>query len=510
MLPILTPAESAELDRASAARGLGVETLMENAGRAVARACVDVAGGAYGRRAAIVCGKGNNGGDGFVAARHLSRLGVGVTALVLDDPAFLTGAALANFRRYAWAGGRWKAFTEPVAAREIQRADVVVDALFGTGFRGRAEGRHARAIQLINELADAVVAVDIPSGVEGETGAVRGDAVFADLTVAMGALKPGVVFHPGAGRAGLVDVADIGFPPALVTSDLWMVEGEDVAALLPRRPAESHKRDAVVLILAGSRSMTGAPTLAGAAAYRAGAGLITLAVPEGILPVVQGTIQEATFLPLPQTSSGSAAEDAFGPVMERSANVQALAIGPGLSTDPSTGELVRRLVAESPIPVVLDADGLNAFAGRAALLAERASDLVITPHAGEFGRLAGLSSQEVLEDRLGHTRKAAREFRCPVLLKGSRTVVVDRDGRARVSGSGGSVLATAGTGDVLTGVIAGLIARGLDASDAAVAGAYVHGVAGALCAADLGEGTVASDVMSRLPRAMALTARLGT
>ena len=231
MLPILSPAESAELDRLSAERGVTVESLMENAGRAVAKAAVDLADGAYGRRAAVVCGKGNNGGDGLAAAWHLSRWGMGVTVVLLHAPGAFQGPARSNLERFASSGGRWRVFSEAVLAREIDRADVVVDAVFGTGFHGRPDGSFARAIELINERAGSVVSVDIPSGVEGESGAVRAEAVFADVTVTMGALKPGVVFHPGAEYAGVVEVADIGFPPDLLKSDLLMMEGTDVGAL---------------------------------------------------------------------------------------------------------------------------------------------------------------------------------------------------------------------------------------------------------------------------------------
>jgi hydroxyethylthiazole kinase-like uncharacterized protein yjeF len=507
VLPILTPAESAELDRASAQRGITVEALMDRAGRAVARSGVDLAGGAYGKRAVVVCGKGNNGGDGLVAARRLSRWGMGVTVIMLEHPEAFRGAARSSFRIFAASGGRWRPLTDAALVRGLGRADIVIDAMFGTGFRGKPEGDIARAIELVNAGTAPVLAVDIPSGVEDETGLVQGEAVFADLTVTLGALKPGVVFHPGAEHAGTVEVADIGFPEDLVTSDLLMVQAQDVAGLLPRRPPESHKRDAVVMVLAGSRAMTGAPVLTATAAYRAGAGLVTLAVPEGILTVVQEGIAEATFLSLPETEEGTMDERAWQPLRERLSDVDAVAVGPGLTTNRSTVELVRRLVAECPVPLVLDADGLNAFTGHGHLLSERASEVVITPHAGEFGRLTGLASREVLEDRVGHARKAASDFRCPVLLKGSRTVVAEPGGRVRVNPTGGPVLATGGTGDVLTGAIAGLIARGLTPADAAVAAAYVHGVAGALAAADLGEGTVASDVAGRLPGAISLVGK---
>jgi hydroxyethylthiazole kinase-like uncharacterized protein yjeF len=503
VLPILTPAESARLDDATVSAGTSVEDLMERAGRAVARAAATIAGGVYGRRAVVVCGKGNNGGDGLVAARQLDRWGMGVTAALMANPGDLGAEAARSFRSFTSRGGRWGRCGPPFLAREVGRADVVVDALFGTGFRGSPRTEFAEAIGVVNAAGRPVVAVDIPSGVEGETGSTRGVAIRAGLTVALGTLKPGLVFFPGAAFAGVVEVADIGLRPDLVTADLWLVERDDVSALIGSREPETHKRRAVVLVLAGSRTMTGAAALTAASAYRAGAGLVTLAVPEGILPIVERAVTEATFLSLPETGPGSVSVEARAMLEERLPEVHAVAIGPGLGTDPDTAELVRGLVAGSPVPIVLDADGLNAFAGRGSLLAERASEAVLTPHPGEFGRLTGLSAADVLEDRVGHTRKAAAEFKCPVLLKGSRTVVAEPDGRARVNPTGGSFLATAGTGDVLTGIVAALIARGAAPADAAVAGAFVHGDAGALAADALGEGTVASDVLARVPEAMA-------
>jgi hydroxyethylthiazole kinase-like uncharacterized protein yjeF len=502
MLPILTPAESAHLDRESADRGVTVDQLMENAGREVARGTVKLMGGAYGRRVLVVCGKGNNGGDGWVAARHLDRWGMGVSVVMLE-PSTPRGAAGANFGRFAARGGRWREFSPDLLERELARADVVVDAIFGTGFRGRPEGHLAHAIRSINRASAPVVAVDIPSGVEGETGAARGDAVEARLTVALGTLKPGLVFHPGAAHAGTIEVADIGFPPDLIRTDLWLLEAADAAGWLAPREAESHKRSVgVVLVVAGSRDMTGAAALTAKAAYRAGAGLVTLAAPPSVLSTVQPSLPDLTFLPLPATEEGTVSRDAWPVLRERIRSFDAVAIGPGLSTNPSTTGLVRTMVAESPTPLVLDADGLNAFVGRSGLLADRASEAILTPHAGEFGRLTGLSASEVVEDRVGHTRKAAAEFRCAVLLKGSRTVVADPNGTAFVNPTGGSYLATGGTGDVLTGAIAGFTAHGLPPIRAGALAAYVHGVAGRLAAERQGEGTIASDVLFHLGEAL--------
>jgi ADP-dependent NAD(P)H-hydrate dehydratase / NAD(P)H-hydrate epimerase len=504
MLPILTPSEAAELDRASEDRGISVNDLMEAAGRRVAEAVRTLAGGTYGRRVVVLCGKGNNGGDGLVAARVLDSWGVGVRVLLIPSPDELGGPARRAFERYDRAGGHWAPCTSRARARELPRADVAVDAVVGTGLRGPAEGYVAVAIEALDGAECPVVAVDIPSGVNGETGGVDGPAVHAAVTVTFGALKPGLVFHPGASFAGDVEVADIGFPPDLVRSDCWLVEPEDVEGMLPPRPPETTKRGTgVVLVVGGSRTMTGAPVLTARSAHRAGAGLVTLAVPEGALPVVQEGGLEPIYLPLPQTDDGGASAEAWPALLARLSAVDVVALGPGLGREDSTMDLVRRLVAESPVPVVLDADGLYAFAGRGSLLADRRSELVITPHAGEFGRLAGLTADEVGEDRVGHARKAAAEFRCPVLLKGSRTVVAEPSARVRVNPTGGPFLATAGSGDVLTGVVAAAIARGVPAADALVFAAYVHGMAGQLAGSVHGEGTVASDVIEAVPAAIA-------
>jgi hydroxyethylthiazole kinase-like uncharacterized protein yjeF len=503
MRPILTPSEAGVLDRESQARGVAAVTLMENAGRAVAGAAAAVAGGLYGTRAVVVCGKGNNGGDGLVAARHLARSGVRVSLLMLAEPEDLREPSATNFARLDEVDVRVRSFSAPLLARELARADVAVDAIFGTGFRGAPEEEWAAAIEGLNEGGAPIVAVDIPSGVDGETGAVEGEAVWADVTVTFGAAKTGVVLLPGAERAGIVEVADIGFPADLVRSDLWLMEADDVAALLPIRPIETHKRETgVALVIGGSRLMTGAVILAAAAAYRVGAGLVTVAVPEGILPVVQAGVREATFLPLPETAVGTVSASASEVLAERLAQADAVALGPGMTTDDETADWMRSVVASCPSAMVLDADGLNAFAGRGSELSDHRADLVLTPHAGEFARLTGGSAREVAADRVGVVRALAAETGATVLLKGTRTLVGAPDGHMRVNPTGGPFLATGGTGDVLTGAIAGLLARGLAPVDAASVAAFLHGRAGALAAARKGEATTAGDVLDHLAEAV--------
>src|SRR5918996_1299137 len=299
--PVLTAAQTEAIDRETGARGTSVSDLMERAGAAVARAALDLTAGGYGRRAVVVVGKGNNGGDGLVAARYLARAGmrVGVHFLIEEPASGLREPALSNFHRLGEADVRWWPFSAERLSRDLHWADVAVDAIFGTGFRGRPEGDHATAIDGLNAGGGPVVAVDIPSGVEGDTGAVRGPAVRASVTVALGALKAGDVLFPGAAHAGLVEVADIGFPEDLMKSDVFLVEPEDAADLLPERGPDDHKRrSGVVLVVAGSRRMTGAPRLVARGAYRAGAGLVQVAVPEAILPVVQAGVGGGALLGL--------------------------------------------------------------------------------------------------------------------------------------------------------------------------------------------------------------------
>lgn len=499
MKPILSPAEASALDRTAQERGISVETLMEEAGREVAGAAARLTGGTYGRRAVVVAGKGNNGGDGLVAARHLNAWGMRVTVVLLEDRS--REPAAMNLSRLARTAVRVRPWSAGILERELARSDVAVDAIFGTGFRGAPHGIFADAIEALNGGDVPVVAVDIPSGVNGETGGVESVAIRADLTVTFGAAKPGVVFPPGSTHAGIVEVADIGFPPDLVRSDLALLETEDVAGWLPRRDEDTHKRaTGFVVVIGGSRAMTGAVSLMARAAYRSGAGLVAAGVPSSILPVVQGAVREAVFAPLPETDAGAAAGGTER-LSELLGQADALAIGPGLSTDERTSAWVRELVRGSEIPVVLDADGLNAFAGRAPELADRRAELVLTPHAGEFARLAGVSAKDVAADRVGQVRKLAAETQAVVLLKGSRTLVASPDGSVRVNATGGPFLATGGTGDVLTGMIAGLLARRLAPADAASVAAFVHGVAGAAAAEASGEGTTAGDVLERVAEA---------
>jgi hydroxyethylthiazole kinase-like uncharacterized protein yjeF len=455
MLPVVTPEEMAAID---AAAPEPVEVLIGRAGGAVARAARRMLGGTYGRRVLVVAGKGNNGRDGVEAADRLRRRGVHVTVVTAAE-----------------AAGPDRPTLPP--------ADLVIDAAYGTGFRGD--------YQAPDTGAAPVLAVDIPSGVQGLTGEVSGRPAPAARTVTFAALKPGLLFHPGRALAGEVELADIGLDVS--SARAGVVEAADVAGWVPPRPATSHKWRTAVLVVAGSLGMTGAAHLAAAAAQRAGAGMVRLASPGIADDPLRPT--EAVGVP------GCDRPDWDRAVLDQVARAKALLVGPGLGLSDGTVAAVRRLLsAASERPLVIDGDGLTALrdaASAADLLRGRSSPAVLTPHDGELTRLAGEGPGA---DRLAAARDLAARTGAVVLLKGPTTVVAHPGGRVRVSTAGDQRLATAGTGDVLGGAIVALLARGADPFDAAAAGAWLHGTAALTGPA---EGLVAGDLVDALPGALA-------
>jgi NAD(P)H-hydrate epimerase len=485
----------AAADAAAISSGTPASVLMDRAGRAVARTVLRVGGARYGLRVVIVCGKGNNGGDGFVAARVLANEGASVRCMAVADLSGLDGAAKEHRDRWERVG-----YVEPFDADALDWADIVVDAIFGTGFKGAPDGPIEEAIDDICSVDVPVVAVDIPSGVDGTTGVCRGSAVKADVTVTMGAAKVGLMTGEGAARAGVVEVVDIGIP-LLGDPSAAVAQTGDVARALPVRAADAHKRSSgTVAVLAGSDQMTGAAALTVRGALRMGAGFANLGATETVRAVVATRSTES----LTQVVSDG---DVLGPdslvqfkgVLERA---DALAIGPGIGTGDEQRALVERVLREVELPVVADADALNLAAEAPEWLTERDHPLVITPHPAELGRLLGSSADEVQEDRVAAARAAAKRFGCITLLKGFRTVVAEPSGQVVIVPTGGPELATAGTGDVLTGAVAALVAAGLDPFTAAWAGSFTHGVAGTIAASDRSRGgVVAWDVAECLPRA---------
>lgn len=488
---LVTPEQMAAADTAAIDSGTPGEVLMDRAGRAAARVAIQMVGGRYGRRVTIVCGKGNNGGDGFVAARVLRGEGLSVRCLFVGDSDEARGAARHHLDGARRVGVDVRVFEGPV----FEGPDVVIDALFGTGFRGRAEGEANRAIAAINAAGCPVLALDIPSGVDGSTGAVDGEAVFADVTLAMAAQKIGTAVGEGALHAGVVEVADIGIPIDVARAQ--MPTRADIRVLLPEREEDSHKRSrGSVAILGGSRGMSGAVILAARGAMRAGAGYVTVGVTSAIQPTVSSSVPEVLTRALGEEDDlGAESLEEFKPVLEQAT---ALAIGPGLGQGRMQEDLVKAALASVALPVVLDADGLNVLASDPSPLAEREAPCVITPHPAELARLMGESVEQVQSDRVNAATRAATRFGCTVLLKGFRSLVAEGE-RLVVNPTGGPSLATAGTGDVLTGVIATFLAQGLGSFESAVAGAYVHGLAGDISGE---QGVVAGDVADSIPIAL--------
>jgi ADP-dependent NAD(P)H-hydrate dehydratase / NAD(P)H-hydrate epimerase len=492
---------------AIAIQGIGIPGghLMERAGLAVAEEILE----RYAPEEAVVfAGKGNNGGDGFVVARELVNAGVETIVLTLATAAEYTGDAKLNLDILDRLGvGVREMFDAHGALAEdvvmiVEMADVIVDAIFGTGFTGAAKGAAAEAIALINDALGAVVSVDIASGVGANAGTIHGPAVFADLTVALHAAKVGHFVTPGGALSGEVVVAPIGIPPLCDhDTDVWLLSEDGMAPLLVPKGALDHKRSVgTVLVVGGSRGMTGAAHMTAMAALRAGAGLVRAALPQGAgseTPFVEVVTVEVSGV------DGQFTTEARSALFAQAAGLKAVAVGPGLGRAAGGQMLVRELLALDR-PLLLDADGLYALGDRPELLAGRTLPTVLTPHEGELGRLLGRPAEDVASQRLDCARAAAQRSGATVLLKGEATVVADPSGRAYVVPTGNPGLATPGTGDVLSGVVVAQLAKGLGATDAACLGAYLHGLAADLAAESAvgTEGMIASDVIQFLPAAV--------
>ncbi len=499
-------------------RAIASLELMERAGSGVAQIVeqLDPDG-----EVLILSGKGNNGGDGLVAARLLRQAGRRVTVLCTGAPEQLSGDARANLERLA--GGAATQMPADAAALDehVQRAGLVLDALLGTGFDGAPHGIVKDAIEAINRGSCPVVSVDVPSGVDASTGAVRGGAVSASFTATFHLAKPGLWINPGKRHAGEVRSLDIGIPRGAPLATTVGLIGPAVLQQLPKRRSDSTKfRSGHVVVAGGSRGLSGAPRMAAQASMRSGAGYVTVCVPSSLEAIVAGGSLETMTRGLPEQDGELLSTAAVQIVQEMTRSGGSLVLGPGLGRGEGAFAFARELARASTVATVLDADALNAHAGCLGELAERQAEpgadageqdraptpIVLTPHAGELARLLGCDSEEIERERLAHVRAAAEQARAVVVLKGDDTLVADPSGLVAVSPGASPALATAGTGDVLSGVIAALLAAGLDPFTAACAGVWLHAAAGRLAARKLGvaEGVIASDVIAALP-----TARLG-
>ena len=497
-MKLYTADEMSRADGGAQHLGIPGGVLMERAGVAMAE---EIMARYQARRILVVCGGGNNGGDGFVIARELQGAGIKVSVVATKDG--YSGDPATNLEVL-------RNLLVPIDGPEclgglLENGDLVVDALLGTGFSGKVREKEAGLIRQINDSPAAVVAVDVPSGVDGSTGEVAGEAVRADLTVCAHAAKVGCVISPGRRHAGETVVVEIGIPPeADVEPSISWTGRATLSGLVPRTGDPAHKYSAgAVMVVAGSRAMTGAAVMSVRGAERAGCGITFLATSAGAAPAVDIALTETIVYGVEEDESGGMSPDAAGEILDRSGRATALVVGPGIGSGEEGRRLVEALLAGTDVPVLLDADAVTSLAGTH-VLASRDAPTVVTPHAGELGRLLGSGAAGVSARRLASAREAARDNGCCVLLKGSDTLVVE-GGRAAVNSTGSVALATAGTGDVLSGVIGALLSRGMEPFDAARTGAWVHGRAAELWLEETGwpaESLVATDLLEYLPPAM--------
>ncbi len=505
-MKIVTSAEMREIDRITTEKfGVPSLSLMENAGSAVAEFTLDSYSKA--KSFGVICGKGNNGGDGLVAARKLYQAGREVRLLLLADPSELRGDAATNFAKLPKDPSSFTIFNawgEP-AFREVFGCDVLLDAILGSGFHPPVSGVYAEAIGKINAAAAPVVAVDIPSGADADVmGDQAGAVARADAIVTFTAPRPAHVF--GNLTPGPTVIAPIGTPPEAIQSslNLQVITPKELAPLLGPRPRNSNKgMYGHVLVVGGSLGKTGASVMAGFSALRTGAGLVTVAAPQSTLPVIASFHPELMTEPLSETEIGSISKVALEEFERVAERKTVLAIGPGISRHPSTEEFVRTVVTKTQTPAVLDADGLNAFEKRAQELSGRGRTLVLTPHPGEMARLTGLSTAAIQRDRINVARSFAREHELILVLKGDRTAVAKSDGEVWINTTGNPGMATGGTGDILTGMVAGMLAQHPKlAFSAVLAAIYLHGLAGDVAEESMGEQSlVATDLIGALPEA---------
>jgi NAD(P)H-hydrate epimerase len=487
--------------------GIPSMVLMENAGRQVVATLESAFEALAGMRIAVLCGPGNNGGDGFVVARTLLERSFDVGVYLVGQGADLKGDARANLQILSNLGIDVVEVRDAAAwelhGTDVLGADLVVDALFGTGLRSPLSGLAQTIVEDLNASAQPVVAVDLPSGLFADTPEVPGPAVHAAMTVTLAAPKLPLVLPPAETLAGSLIIADIGIPRSVIEQidGAWVeiLTRESMRPLIEPRAHDSHKGDyGRVLVVAGSRGKTGAAFLSAMAALRSGAGLVTVAAPASAIPIIASLGAEFMTEPLEETPEGTIAFDALDRVLDLGADI--IAVGPGLGRVPSTTAFVQGLVERSGVPVVIDADGLQAFAGEAERLVGRDGvDLIITPHPGEMSRLIGVSIDDVQQHRLEIGREFATTHRVHVVLKGHRTLIATPEGKVFINLTGNPGMATAGSGDVLTGMIAAWSGQLLDAEAACKLAVYLHGLAGDLGEADEGEvALVAGDLIDRL------------
>ena len=509
-MKVATAEEMQELDRKA------IETyripgivLMENAGRGAAEVISKTFPDLHKKKIAIIAGKGNNGGDGFVIARYLLNNGIPVRVYLLTDPKGLRGDAETNFNVFHRMKG--EVISVPSSKdyikikRDLERFDILVDGIFGTGLDAEVRGYYREVIDHLNTLQKPIVAIDIPSGLDADTGKPLGASIRASLTITFGLPKIGHLIPPGLDYVGEVKVIDIGIPKRLVEEEkisTYLLEKEEIQRWLsvPRNP-DTHKGDyGHLLVIAGSVGKTGAAAMACQAALRMGAGLVTLAIPKSLNAIMEAKLTEVMTEPLPETPKQTLSLRAFSTIIRLCENKSAVVIGPGLGTYKETQSLILKLIKALTLPVILDADGLNALATQPKTLPMANRSLVLTPHPGEMARLIRSQVKGILEDRIGVSRTFAQSNHVHLVLKGHRTLITTPKGEVFINPTGNPGMASGGTGDVLTGMIGGLVCQGLDLLPSLHIAVYLHGMAGDLVAQEEGEKSlIATDITEKIP-----------
>jgi ADP-dependent NAD(P)H-hydrate dehydratase / NAD(P)H-hydrate epimerase len=508
---VTTAAEMRELDRlAIETYGVPGVVLMENAGAQVARILWQEYADLQARRVAVLCGRGNNGGDGFVIARYLHNRGVAVNVFIMGEPSGICGDAGTHLDMLRRAGVAPEALRTSESAQAVGARladyDILIDALLGTGLRAEVSGMFQLIIAAMNATGRPIISVDIPSGLSADTGALLGEHVRASLTVTMALPKRGLLLYPAAEHVGRLVVVDIGFPAAVrehATIGCRVLEAHAIASRLQGRADDTHKGTyGHVLVVAGGLGKTGAGALASMAALRTGAGLVSFALPQSLNAAMEAKLTEVMTIPLPESEPGLLGEEAAKRVVEWLEGKSALVLGPGMGTHPQTVRCVHEVLRQVRLPTVLDADGLNALAIDPERTGNIQAPLVLTPHPGELARLRRTTTAEVQANRLAVAQETARACNGVVVLKGAHTVIAEPEGTLYINLTGNPGMATAGSGDVLSGMIGALLGQGYIPSVAARVAVYIHGLAGDLAAAVLGERSLmAGDLLETLPHA---------
>ncbi len=511
-MKVASSAEMKTLDqRAIEEYGIPGVVLMENAAIQLVRVLLENYKQFTHGKFFIFCGKGNNGGDGFAIARHLANQGRQVNIILLAEPEKIGGDAAVNLRIAQKMGLPFQTITTSEKLLSLRQAisgqDLVIDAIFGTGLSTAVRGFYKEAIDFINELPNQVVAVDIPSGLNADTGKVEGSCIRADLTISFGLPKMAHLLTPASTHVGCLEVVGISIPPKLVEEagiKVNWLEKKDVAGLLGSRPLDSHKGDyGHLLIMGGSEGKGGAPAMAALAGLRSGAGLVTLAVPEKVHQAIEMGLMEVMSEPLNKPEKRILVESSYENLEPLLAGKSALVIGPGIGAQPETGKFLQKVIASTAIPMIIDADGLNLLALDKKILERKNAPIILTPHPGEMGRLMNIPTKEVQSNRLEVAMDLAQSTGCFIVLKGAGTIVASPQGDAFINTTGNPGMATAGTGDVLAGMVGGFLAQGLGPEEATNVGVFLHGLAGDLAAKEFGERSlIAGDMIQVFPRAL--------